>query len=125
MNGGAWEYVMGNQVSTAGGLYSPNAGITISEARYYDTYVYNTNEAAHERGHLGDATRETLSAFGNINAGTWYGNGTAWFPGGAASWFVRGGGAIQTSVSSLFSFSRVAGNARTDVSFRSVLTRTA
>ena len=94
MNGGAFDYVMGNEVNTSGSFYSSSAEFTTSPlAKYYDKYSYNTSsssQASITRGRLGDATKEVTKAF--TSSGLW--EGSYWyFPNSGDSWFLRGGGA--------------------------------
>ena len=91
MSGGAYEYVMGNMKNSSNAFYSSNAGFTTApDAKYYDSYKYDSSSnKTHERGKLGDATKETLATFGNTSGG-WYSD-YAYFPSSGHSWFVRGG----------------------------------
>ena len=91
MSGGALEYVMGNMVYRDGSFYSSNGKFTtIPNSKYYDKYTYNDiSNTDHNRGKLGDATKETLKIFGNIYGG-WYGDYSV-FPCADHSWIARGG----------------------------------
>ena len=90
MSGGAWEFVMGNMKNSSNAFYSSNAGFTTApDAKYYDSYKYDTSYTSHARGKLGDATKETLATFGS-NTGGWYSD-YANFPDSSDSWFIRGG----------------------------------
>ncbi len=91
MSGGAWERVMGNMKNSSNTFYSSNAGFTTApDAKYYDSYKYDSSSnTTHARGKLGDATKETLTTFGNTSGG-WYSD-YAYFPGSSNSWFIRGG----------------------------------
>ena len=91
MSGGAYEYIMGNMVDTNGNFYNSNAGFNENypNSKYYDSYTYNTSYITHERGKLGDATKEILKSFGTATGG-WYGN-NSYFPSNSRSWFIRGG----------------------------------
>ena len=95
MSGGAYDYVMGNEVNTSGTFYSSSAGFTTSPlAKYYDKYSYNTNssnQASVSRGRLGDATKEVTKAFSG-STGSWEGS-YRYFPNSSNPWFVRGGSA--------------------------------
>ena len=98
MNGGAFDYVMGNEVNTSGSFYSSSAEFTTSPlAKYYDKYSYNTSsssQASITRGRLGDATKEVTKAF--TSSGLW--EGSYWyFPYSSNSWFKRGGNAYFSS----------------------------
>lgn len=94
MNGGAYDYVMGNQVNTSGAFYSSSAGFTATPlAKYYDKYSYNTSYYSKEsisRGRLGDATKEMTKAYTSGNGGSWEGS-YRYFPTSSAPWFLRGG----------------------------------
>ncbi len=113
MNGGAYEYVMGNVVNSSGKFLSSNAGFTQNpESKYYDSYTYGSSTSAtvHGRGKLGDATKETLKIFGNT-FGSWY-NYVSSFPGEPASWMRR---------NYIFSFFALTGINSSAVSTRAVL----
>ena len=122
MSGGSWEYVMGNMVNSSGLFYSINAGFSeVLDAKYYDSYTYNTSNTTHGRGKLGDATKETLSTFGNASGG-WYSNYT-YFPTSNYSWFCRGGRYSSNVNASVFYFSSYNGGAYSDWSTRAVLVK--
>lgn len=98
MNGGANDYVMGNQVNTSGTFNSSYAGFTTSPlAKYYDKYSYNfnfSNQASVSRGRLGDATKEVSKAFSGSNS-SWEGSYRS-FPYSSKPWFIRGGEASSS-----------------------------
>ena len=98
MNGGAWDYTMGNEVNTSGAFYSSSAGFTATPlAKYYDKYSYNTNrsnQASVSRGRLGDATKEVTKAFSESNS-SWEGS-YRYFPYSSIPWFLRGGSATDS-----------------------------
>ena len=127
MVGGAWEYIMGAIVNqTGGGLYIARAGFqlsTIPENKYYDMYTFGDNYLEHERGHLGDATRETLQTFGNAYGG--WNNDHAFFPAAnsesVSPWIRRGGLHYAGSTAGIFSFYWYFGSTDPGNSFRSVL----
>lgn len=100
MNGGAYDYVMGNQVNTSGAFYSSSAGFTATPlAKYYDKYSYNTSYYSKEsisRGRLGDATKEMTKAYTSGNGGSWEGS-YRYFPLSSSPWFLRGGVANDSS----------------------------
>ena len=104
MSGGAWEYVMGNMKNSSNSFYSSNAGFTTApDAKYYDSYKYDSSSnTTYARGKLGDATKETLTTFGEYNGG-WY-NDCVYFPYSNYSWFSRGGSSYGASVG-VFGFS--------------------
>src|SRR5574344_1491331 len=104
MNGGSWEYVMGNMVDASGNYY---------------TYLYSASTYTdHARGQLGDATRKTLKTFGSETGG-WYSD-YAYLPYAASSWFIRGGYYTDGAGAGTFSFARLAGEAYSYSGFRSV-----
>ena len=106
MSGGAWEYVMGNMNNSSNAFYSSNAGFaTAPDAKYYDSYKYDSSsKTTHARGKLGDATKETLTTFGNTRGG-WYSD-YAPFPNSSDSWFLRGGSYNDGANAGVFVFGR-------------------
>jgi hypothetical protein len=120
MNGGAWEYVMGNMVDSSGNYYPSSSGLSKPDTKYYDSYAYSASTYTdHARGQLGDATKETLKTFGS-DVGGWYSDYAA-LPNGAYSWFVRGGYYSSGANAGAFYFSRNTGGAYVNNGFRSVL----
>ena len=121
MSGGAWEYVMGNMNNSSNAFYSSNAGFaTAPDAKYYDSYKYDSSSyTSHARGKLGDATKETLTIFGNTSGG-WYSD-YAFFPSSSLSWFVRGGGYTFGANAGVFDFDYRTGRADGNGSARAVL----
>lgn len=123
MNGGAYDYVMGNQVNTSGVFYSSSAGFTATPlAKYYDKYSYNTNksnQASISRGRLGDATREVSKAF-SVSTGSWEGS-YRYFPFSSNPWFERGGGAGSSSHYGITRSGNDIGISSDDLSSRPVL----
>ena len=120
MSGGAWEYVMGNMNNSSNAFYSSNAGFTTApDAKYYDSYKYGTSYTSHARGKLGDATKETLTTFGNTSGG-WYGD-SASFPYSSSSWFHRGGFCFSGTGASVFYFYGSSGGVSDYNSARAVL----
>ncbi len=112
MNGGAWDYVMGNMITTTGIFFQSLSGFSsIPNSKYYDSYTYNTSNLANLRGKLGDATREILKTFNN-EKGSWYSDYTL-FPYMTSAWFYRGCG--------LLGFSNSHGDANSTWSSRAVL----
>ena len=120
MSGGDWEYVMGNMVNSSGNFYSSNSGLTTINSKYSDSYAYGTAGLSHARGKLGDATKETLKIFGNVNGG-WYGENT-FFPNSGYPWFIRGGYWNNGATAGIYGFNLDSGVASTGYSFRAVLT---
>ena len=129
MSGGTWEYTMGVTKTQDGtDIYYASSGLnkaTMPDAKYYDLYDFSESNLTHERGHLGDATRETLASFGK-NPGGWNGDLTD-FPyvtsAGSWPWFIRGGYYGDGARTGVFAIGRANGNASWCISFRSVLSR--
>ena len=122
MSGGAWEYVMGNMNNSSNAFYSSNAGFTTApDAKYYDSYKYDTSYTSHARGKLGDATKETLTTFGKTLGGGWYSD-YAYFPNSSFSWFIRGGRYDDGTYAGVFYFYGANGGAYSYGSARAVLT---
>ncbi len=120
MSGGAWEYVMGNMKNSSNAFYSSNAGFTTApDAKYYDSYKYDTSYTSHARGKLGDATKETLTTFGNTSGG-WYSD-DANFPASSYSWFDRGGNYNNGTSAGVFYFGYSGGSSCSNDSARAVL----
>ena len=121
MSGGAWEYVMGNINNSSNAFYSSNAGFTTApDAKYYDSYKYDSSSnKTHERGKLGDATKETLTTF-ESNTGGWYSD-YAYFPSSSYSWFLRGGFYSNGTHAGVFNFNKGVGGGGSDSSARAVL----
>ena len=121
MSGGAWEYVMGNMKNSSNAFYSSNAGFTTApDAKYYDSYKYDSSSnKTHERGKLGDATKETLVTFGS-NTGGWYSD-YANFPNSSKSWFIRGGNYNPGTSAGVFYFASYDGGDNSNYSARAVL----
>ncbi|MBS5778759.1 MAG: hypothetical protein KIC82_04870, partial [Acholeplasma sp.] len=120
MSGGAWERVMGNMKNSSNTFYSSNAGFTTApDAKYYDSYKYDTSNTSHVRGKLGDATKETLVTFGSFNGG-WYSD-YAHFPNSSYSWFIRGGYYVHGTNAGAFGFAHSDGGDDSHDSARAVL----
>ena len=122
MSGGSYEYVMGNMVDGSGNFYPSNAG-TFSPnpplSKYYDKYTYGTSYTTHNRGHIGDATKETVKTYGT-NTGGWYSDYST-FPFSTVPWFHRGGYSGYGVNAGAFQFNINNGNAHNYYSVRSVL----
>ena len=122
MSGGAWEYVMGNMVSTSGAFYSSSAGFVstnIPDSKYFNSYTYSTSYTTHGRGKLGDATKETVKTFGSETGG-WYSD-YAILPSSTYSWFLRGGYYGTGANAGVFLFERYPGAVSPSVSSRGVV----
>ena len=121
MNGGTWEYVMGNMVNTSGEFYVSEAGSFSLVSKYYDAYTYDgSSYTTHGRGKLGDATKEALKTFGS-NGGGWY-NDNAGFPNSSYPWFVRGGSSYAGSNAGVFHLGNSGGGGGSYYSSRPVIT---
>jgi hypothetical protein len=140
MSGGAWEYVMGDIVTSGnvpmvgynltynsgfnGTMYDGtwSTGTTFpTDSKYYDLYTYNSSSSAtHSRGKLGDSTKETLATYGS-GSGGWYSD-YANFPYFHVPWFIRGGGYVSASRAGVFNFYYDNGYAQTAYGVRVVFT---
>ena len=121
MSGGAYEYVMGNMNNSSNAFYSSNAGFTTApDAKYYDSYKYDSSSRTHARGKLGDATKETLATFGKTWGGGWYSD-YAYFPYSSYSWFIRGGSYNYGTNAGVFNFYDISGVSYSNYSARAVL----
>ncbi len=136
-SGGAWEYVMGYNVSasTLGG----NSELTnIYEdfftnnkwEKYYDQYSnIEAISSKYQTGILGDATREMGPFGGTIKdpdgyaryRTSWYSD-LAYFVYSACPWFERGGYWGYGVISGTFAFSSYSGEVDKNISYRVVLT---
>ena len=123
MSGGVWEYVMGNLVNLSNAFNSSESRfINAPELKYYDAYNYDTSYTSHERGKLGDATKETLAHFGSdytVPRG-WY-DDYSYFIQNTNNLFVRGGVYSDSDNVGLFTFHRYKGNSLSNSGSRSVL----
>ncbi len=90
MSGGAWERVMSTTSDINGDFKLTEFDFEENlDDKYYDKYVYGDSTISHERGKLGDGTKETMKTFGNLSGG-WY-NDYIKFPSKSYTWFTRGG----------------------------------
>ena len=132
MNGGSWEFVMGNVISASEYQYNPGdtnvyGNIEMPDEKYFDAYTNpeGTYQGdAHKNGKLGDATKETLKTFGSTSGG-WYSDSTNFPYGqintyGNSPWFLRGGMFSTSSSSGIFSFGY--GTYTSAMTFRAVIT---
>ena len=138
MSGGAWEYMMGDLVSSTGVMMSGyqatnnvHSGFTgylysggnftgtydFPNKRYYGKYSYGTIETEYTRGKLGDATKE-MAPTGTT--GNWYSD-YAFFPYSNVPWFLRGGSSNYGSNAGLFNFNWSGGSASNGYSARAVI----
>lgn len=84
-----------------------------TDSKYYDKYTYDgSSNITHSRGKLGDATKETLTTYGNSSGG-WYSD-YAYFPSSNSPWFKRGGNYGSTSYAGVFNFNYASGHAITN-----------
>ncbi len=124
MNGGMWERVMGNMVDSNGNFNPSYAGFTIEnypDSRYYDIYSYDEiSNLTQVRGHLGDATKEVLSAYGTALGG--WDDGHTSFLHNNKTWMARGGSAGNKTNSGIFAFTDWDGSLHGAHSFRITLT---
>ena len=105
MSGGAYEYVMGVQKSSAGAIAYYNSGFnasTMPASKYYDLYDYGTVASDYARRKLGDATGETRG---------WYSDIASMVYGSSYGWFDRGNGAAQGAAAGVFAFYYYRGDA--------------
>ena len=127
MNGGSYDYVMGNMVNTSGTFYSSNAGFTTPypDSKYYDKYSYSTSStsiASYSRSKLGDGIKETIKDITNTGSGAGWGYyGYRNMSNSSDSWFLRGGLAYSTTISGVFCSFDSIGFANSDISSRPVL----
>jgi len=88
---------------------SLTTGINFPNTKYYDTYIYGTNDESYQRRILGDATGEMgpfeTKTYGTQSRqiGSWYAD-EAWFAYSNAPWFYRGGVFDRGSEGGLFAF---------------------
>ena len=130
MSGGANEYVMGNESSTADSytFYPSSSGFTsnwynnYSNQKYVNTYAnvssfsYSITQTGYNAARLGDATGEVVSSSGS----GWYSD-YAYFPDSSYSWFFRGGDYYNSSYVGVFYFTGTAGSAFSEYSARAAL----
>ena len=106
MNGGSWEYVMGNMVNESGNFNIGSSGfVTAPETKYYDSYSYSSTFLLSHRtkSKLGDNMKETLKE-SNITPGAgWYGDNFV-FTDQNNVWFARGGRLINKDVAGIFAY---------------------
>ena len=112
MNGGAGEYVMGNQVDSNGNFTASSSGNWSPNSKYYDKYQYNEDSTSYSKGRFGDNIKEVSS---------WY-NDTRTALDATNSWFIRGGNSSGTNSSGIFASSSGTGGATATISSRPVLT---
>ncbi len=127
MSGGAWKYMMGvikkqdgTDIFYASSEFSEE---NMPDSKYYDLYEFSNSQITHGRGHLGDATRETLITFGSSLGG--WNSEQAVFPYLSTTisyvWFLRGGHYYLPTTTGIFNYLGGNGAANQDKTFRSVL----
>ena len=108
MNGGSYDYVMGNMVNTSGTFYSSSSGFAspYPNSKYYDKYSYSTSSnsvASRSRSKFGDGIKETIKNMTNTSSGAgWEYYGIRNMPNSINSWFTRGGSAYNSSYLGVF-----------------------
>ena len=107
MNGGAYEYTMGNIVSNDGttmmsgysssnnsgytgkiydsGNYTSYTGIAYPDVKYYDKYSFSTSSITRKRSKLGDGIKEVYNG-----SNGWYSDNSD-LANSSITWFERGG----------------------------------
>ncbi len=146
MSGGAWEYVMGvimdekgNLISGQNSIYNSGFNGKLSDnnqfidgyswpaEKYFDKYLYSTENTNYQRRILGDATGE-MGPFNsqqyltqNRFIGSWY-NDLAFFITYNICWFERGGDFVSGTDDGLFSFTYDSGVNYSNLGFRIILT---
>ena len=127
MNGGSYDYVMGNMVNTSGTFYSSSSGFSspYPESKYYDKYSYSdasTSIASYSRSKLGDGIKETIKNINNTtNQAGWGSYGYRLMTYSNNSWILRDGNSIRTTDSGVFSAFSINGPATGYYSSRPVL----
>ena len=121
MSGGAGEYVIGNMVDSSGEFYISSSGFSSApDAKYYDSYTYNTDWSIRSRGKLGDATREIQAFSGGYQDG-WY-DDYAMFANYDASWLIRGGSYDNNhDGAGVFHFNSAGGRSSSSYSTRAII----
>ena len=79
----------------------------------------NDQSMDQKRGHLCDATKETLKTYGSLTGG--WNSDFVRFPSSSDPWFDRGGRYNDGSLDGIFAFNRNNGNARSSHSSRIVI----
>ena len=140
MNGGAFEYMMGNMVYSNGQQMSgystyntKNSAFTgylggnntlftgtyaFPSKRYYDKYSYGTSKTEYTRGKLGDATKEMAPV--SFNGTSWYSD-DAYFVYSDGPWVLRGGCHGNGADAGAFYFYNDNGSTNTSYSARAVI----
>ena len=134
MSGGACEDVMANMSSTSGSYTFYPSGSGFEDAwynennkKYLVTYAHGTtnrDQAAFNRGRLGDATSEVVLT-ANSTTGGWYSTAIQ-IPWDSQdqikwSWYTRGGTVQSESGSGIFNGTRLNGSGWLDTTTRAIL----
>ena len=134
MSGGACEDVMANMSSTSGSYTFYPSGSGFEDAwynennkKYLVTYAHGTtnrDQAAFNRGRLGDATSEVVLT-ANSTTGGWYSTAVQ-IPWDSQdqikwSWYTRGGTVQSESGSGIFNGTRLNGSGWLDTTTRAIL----
>ena len=129
MNGGSYDYVMGNMVNSSGAFYSSSSSFSspYPNSKYYDKYSYYSSTtqslASRSRSKLSDGIKETIKNMDNTSSGAGWGYyGYRNISSASYSWFVRGGDAHYVTNSGVFSSYGGSGSASYYYSSRPVLT---
>ena len=119
MSGGAYEYVMGNIVSSDGTTMIPGSSnfTTYPEEKYYDKYSFGTSYSQRIRSKLGDGIKEVL----NTSSRSWYSD-YSYLAISNLPWFSRSGGCSDGSDAGAFYSYGFYGNAVADYSSRLIIT---
>ncbi|MCI8568228.1 MAG: hypothetical protein HFG48_02800, partial [Bacilli bacterium] len=106
---------------------SLTTGHSWPEEKYYDKYIYGTNDLEYTRGHFGDATFEVGPFKELIYANnekrpinSWYAN-QGLFIYNVYSWFGRGGAYNLGTESGIFAFGHAFGAIGDHLGFRVIL----
>lgn len=114
ISGGAYEYVMANQVDESNAFNPSSAGdswngSTTPSTFYYNPYSYGKtfkDQTAFNRAYLGDATAEATGNVGNYmeawQPGTGITGSYSYFVFHGVSWFIRGGDCLFTESGSFY-----------------------
>ncbi len=113
MNGGAWEYVMGNYNNTVGSFQSDFFN-TENNKKYYDKYTITSTSSCTKGECKGHALSETSG---------WYSD-SVYLVSSSNPWFVRGGNCYGTGSAGVFGFSSSYGGSSDSNSFRVVFAPT-
>ena len=119
MSGGAYDYVMGNIVSSDGTtMIAGSSGFTTyPDTKYYDKYSYGRSTSQRIRSKLGDGIKEVL----NTSSRSWYSD-SSYLADSNYPWFIRSGNYFIGSNAGAFVSCSDYGYASTYYSSRLVIT---